>query len=78
MGSRVQGFKGSRFHFYPRTASKMRIYGKKVIFGRSNLEVGAKLAITYGRLSGNSNFFKIKACSKNYRSHIVDISRIIF
>ena len=23
-------------------------------------------------------FFKIKACSKNYRRHIVDISRIIF
>jgi len=30
------------------------------------------------RLSEKSIFFKIKACSKNYRRHIVDISRIIF
>ena len=31
-----------------------------------------------GGCPGIAIFFKIKACSKNYRRHIVDISRIIF
>ena len=33
---------------------------------------------TLGGCPGTAIFFKIKACSKNYRRHIVDISRIIF
>ena len=35
-----------RFHSYSWTAFRMRIYEKRVIFGKSNSEFGAKLAIT--------------------------------
>ena len=45
--SQVQRFRGSRFHYYPWPALRMRIYRKRVIFGRSDPEFGAKLAITW-------------------------------
>jgi len=41
----VHGFRGSRLDFCPRTAFIIRIYEKKVIFGRSNPKFGAKRAV---------------------------------
>jgi hypothetical protein len=46
--SRVQRFRGSKFHSIPRTAFGMRIYEKSVSFVRRNPKFGAKLAITLG------------------------------
>ena len=45
--SRVQRFRGSRFHSYPRTAFGMRIYDKSVSFVSSNPKFEAKLAINW-------------------------------
>ncbi len=45
--SRVQRFRGSRFHSRPQTAFGMRIYEKSVSFVRPNPKFGAKLAITW-------------------------------
>jgi len=44
--SRVQRFRGSRFHSRPRTEFGMHIYEKSVIFVRPNPKFGAQLAIT--------------------------------
>ena len=45
--SRVQRFRGSRFHSRPRTGFGMRIYEKSVSFVRPNPKFGAKLAIIW-------------------------------
>jgi len=45
--SRVQRFRGSRFHSCPRTAFGMRIYEKSVSFVRPNQKFEGKLAITW-------------------------------
>ena len=43
----VHRFSGSRLHSYSWAAFRMRIYEKEFIFGRSNPEFGAKLAIAW-------------------------------
>jgi len=45
--SRVQRFRGSKFHSRLRTAFGMHIYEKSVSFLRRNPKFGAKLAITW-------------------------------
>ncbi len=45
--SRVQRFRGSRFHSRPWTAFGIRIYEKNVSFVRANPKFGAKLAIIW-------------------------------
>jgi len=45
--SRVQRFRGSRFHSCPRTAFGMHIYEKNVNFISSNPKFEVKLAITW-------------------------------
>ena len=45
--SRVQRFRGSRFHSRPWTAFGMRICEKSVSFVRPNPKFGAKLAIIW-------------------------------
>jgi len=47
MGSKVQGFKGPRFHSRSMTAFGMHIYEKSVSFVRPNPKFGAKLAIIW-------------------------------
>ena len=46
--SRVQRFRGSRFHSCPQAAFGMRIYEKSVSFVRPNPRFGTKLTITWG------------------------------
>jgi hypothetical protein len=56
MDSKVQRFRGSRFHSRPWTAFGMRIYEKSVSFVRPNPKFGAKLAIIWKMSIFNEDF----------------------